>query len=144
MSNKKSATKTAAIFVLVALVASMMGLPVHAVDSQPISPASYQTIAPAWADTTLATAGISASNRVLTCSAVIRARLTTTRISGTMYLEQNVNGSWRSVTSWAISGTGSVSSSRTYTGTSGVTYRTRVVATVGSDHIDVVSSTVRA
>jgi hypothetical protein len=43
-------------------------------------------------------------------------------------------------TSWSIDGTGSVSITKTYTGTMGITYRTRVVVTTGVDKIDATST----
>ena len=55
-------------------------------------------------------------------------------------LEKKSGSSWSPVTSWPIDTTGTVSLTKTYTGTAGVTYRTRVVVTTGADKIDVASN----
>lgn len=47
-----------------------------------------------------------------------------------MYLERYDTGRWVGVTSWNINGTGSVFLSTSYTGISGVAYRTRVSVNV--------------
>lgn len=52
-----------------------------------------------------------------------------------MYLQKYSNGRWVNVTSWKISGTGEVDLKRSYKGTSGVTYRTKVVVKVGTENI---------
>ena len=57
-----------------------------------------------------------------------------------LYLEKKVGNGWTPVTSWSIDGTGSVSITKTYTGTMGITYRTRVVVTTGVDKIDATST----
>lgn len=73
-------------------------------------------------------------------SAVIAPKKQTTKSKGTLYLEKKSGNSWSPVTSWPIDGTGTISLTKTYTGTTGVTYRTRVVVTTGADEIDATST----
>ncbi|HZJ76454.1 MAG TPA: hypothetical protein VFC70_01980, partial [Oscillospiraceae bacterium] len=63
----------------------------------------------------------------------IKAKSPLGSISGTMYLEKYSLGRWTSVTSWSLKGTGSVFLSKSYRGTLGVKYRTRVVVTVDGE-----------
>ena len=51
-----------------------------------------------------------------------------------MYLEKYSSGKWTSVTSWSIKGTGNAFLSKSYTGTSGTKYRTKVVVTVNGEN----------
>ena len=74
----------------------------------------------------------------------VAAHSSSTRISGTMFLERYTNGSWRSVQSWAVSGTGVATANRTATASVGGTYRTRILVTVGSERIERVSGTMWA
>ena len=74
----------------------------------------------------------------------VRAMNSATRISGTMILEESRNGSWVSAASWAVSATGVLNIERTFSGTSGTTYRTRFAVTVGSERIERTSASVRA
>jgi len=133
-----------AISMLVAPASAQNPVPIFAggnIEYERISP---NLISPFWSETSMAVARISASNRTITSTAQVVAHHSTTRISGTMFLEENRNGTWRSVASWSISGTGVLTANRTFTGTSGVTYRTRIVVTVGSERIERVSGAVRA
>ena len=83
---------------------------------------------------------ISISGKTVSASLYISPKKPTIATTGTLYLEKKSGSSWTSVASWAINTTGTVNMTKTYRGTSGVTYRTRVVVTVGVDSIDVVSS----
>ena len=71
---------------------------------------------------------------------LVYTKKSTTSSVGTLYLEKKVGNGWTPVTSWSIDGTGSVSITKTYTGTMGITYRTRVVVTTGVDKIDATST----
>jgi hypothetical protein len=64
----------------------------------------------------------------------------TTTTTGKLYLEKKSGNGWAPVTSWPIDVTGKVDIAKTYSGTTGVTYRTRVVVTTGADEIDVASN----
>ena len=76
---------------------------------------------------------ISSSGTTLYPEVYIGAKSSTASISGTMYLEKYSSGRWTNVTSWSFKGTSSVSVSKSYNGTSGTTYRTRVVITVDGE-----------
>ena len=76
----------------------------------------------------------------ISVSVYISPKKSTTSSVGTLYLEKKVGNGWTPVTSWSIDGTGSVSITKTYTGTMGITYRTRVVVTTGVDKIDATST----
>ena len=99
-------------------------------------------VAPRWDNTYNLICNTSASGRTLYSTLVVNSSNTNTSISGTMYLERYANGSWSSVKSWKVSGKGQVSTSQTYTGTSGYRYRTRVSIQIGSDSINRTSNEV--
>lgn len=80
------------------------------------------------------------SGKQISVSVYISPKKSTTSSVGTLYLEKKVGNGWTPVTSWSIDGTGSVSITKTYTGTMGITYRTRVVVTTGVDKIDATST----
>ena len=93
-----------------------------------------------WESTNVVSPSISISGKTVSASVYISPKKPSTAVTGTLYLEKKSGSSWTSVASWAINTTGTVNMTKTYRGTSGVTYRTRVVVTVGADSIDVVSS----
>jgi hypothetical protein len=62
------------------------------------------------------------------------------KISGTLYLEKKSGSSWVNVTSWSVSGLGTLRTSKSYTGTAGTTYRSRFSVTVGSEKVTQTSS----
>lgn len=102
---------------------------------------SYSIISPYWTNISDVTVDISSSKTTLYPEAYIKAKSSTGKISGTMYLEKYASGSWTRVTSWSISGTGSVLLSKTYQGTSGTKYRVRAVVTVNGETVEVTSGT---
>ncbi len=71
----------------------------------------------------------------------IKASKSSGVIKGTLYLEKYVSNNWTTETSWRISGTGSTSLSKSYTGKSGVKYRIKVVVTIGGETVTVYSDT---
>ena len=93
----------------------------------------YQTVEPFWDNISSISPYISASGTTLYPEVFIKAKNPSNPISGTMYLERYSSGGWISVTSWSINGTGSAFLSKSYRGTSGVKYRTRVVVTVDGE-----------
>ena len=101
---------------------------------------SVQTITPRWKNTNVVVPSISISGKQISVSVYISPKKSTTSSVGTLYLEKKVGNGWTPVTSWSIDGTGTVSLTKTYTGTTGVTYRTRVVVTTGVDKINATST----
>src|SRR5690554_2428160 len=91
---------------------------------------NYSIISPYWTNISDISVDISANKTTLYPETYIQTKSSNGTISGTMYLERQVSGRWVSVTSWSISGTGSVLLSKTYQGASGTKYRVRVVVTV--------------
>lgn len=59
---------------------------------------------------------------------------------GNLFLEKKEDNGWKIVSTWAINTTGTVNMVKNYRGTTGITYRARVVVTTGSDKIDAVST----
>ena len=53
---------------------------------------------------------------------------------------KKVGKGWTPAASWPIDAVGQVGITKTYNGTTGTTYRTRVVITTGVDEIDVASN----
>jgi len=105
---------------------------------------NFTIVVPAWSETSTAMARISTSGTTVFPSMHVRAMNSATRISGTMILEENRNGSWVSAASWTVSATGVLSVERTFSGISGTTYRTRFAVTVGSERMGRTSASVRA
>ena len=99
-----------------------------------------RTIAPRWVSTTLVVPSISYSGRSISVALLITPKKSAEKSSGTLYLEQYVGGRWKTVTSWPISKSGTVDMTKSYTGTSKVKYRTKVVVTTGSDKITATST----
>ncbi len=100
----------------------------------------YQIITPMWDNISGISLSISAEGTMLYPEVYmlypevyIKAKSPLGSISGTMYLERYSSGGWISVTSWSLKGTGSVFLSKSYRGTLGVKYRTRVVVTVDGE-----------
>ncbi|MEG2511817.1 MAG: hypothetical protein RSA52_01010 [Acetivibrio sp.] len=102
---------------------------------------NYSTISPYWANISDISVDISANKTTLYPETYIQAKSSTGTISGTMYLEKYVSGSWTSVTLWGVSGTGDVLLSKTYQGAFGTKYRVRVVVTVNGEREEVTSGT---
>ena len=120
--------------VTLALTAALL-MTAHAV---PV--AAAESAAPNATSPTMPAQAISISGKQISVSAVIAPKKQTTKSKGTLYLEKKSGNSWSPVTSWPIDGTGTISLTKTYTGTTGVTYRTRVVVTTGADEIDATST----
>lgn len=102
--------------------------------------ASAQIITPRWESTNIVVPLISISGKKISVSVSIEPKKSTTTTIGRLYLEKKSGNRWTPVTSWPIDTTGSVSITKTYNGTTGVTYRTRVVVTTGADEIDATSN----
>ena len=123
----------------------LIWLPVEVVGSPLIPlnpPAGIIEIAPFWQNVSSAQVSISASGRTLRPGLAIVATNSNQRITGTLFLERRSGSTWVNVTSWSVSGTGRLMENKSYTGTTGVTYRARIVVTVGSDRIERTSSSV--
>jgi len=137
--------KAVSLVIFLAMAMLFFASPAQAIPLReaPISCADV-VITPLWVNTDVARATISVSNLVLKPSAYIKAKSTSTGISGTLYLERKSGSNWITVKSWSISGTGTLTVSKSYTGTSGVTYRARVAVSVGGESIGCTSSTVNA
>lgn len=110
---------------------------------QTLTSINYQTIIPFWTNISDITPYISVDGTTLYPEVYIEAKSSSGSIRGTMYLEKYSSGSWTSVTSWNFSGTGNVFLSKSYTGTSGVRYRTKVVVTVDGERAVATSESCR-
>lgn len=133
--------RTSMLVCSLVMVMTMMVTP--ALAAQPkgvISSGSGMIITPFWTNTASAQANISSSNQILKPSTYISAKSSSTKISGTLYLEKKSGSSWQSVTSWSISGTGSITASKSYTGKAGTIYRARVVVSVGGENVECTSA----
>lgn len=107
--------------------------------AQKLTSVEGQIITPYWTNINDVSPYISATGTTLFPEVYIGAKSSSSPVTGTMYLEKYSSGRWTNVTSWNIKGTGSVTLSKTYTGTSGVTYRTRVVVTVNGETVNIAS-----
>lgn len=129
--------KTGAI--ILAAVMAVCTMTTTALATQPPS-VVRQEITPYWINTKVAKADISASGSTVKPSATFVAKDASADIDGTLYLEMKSGGGWTEVDSWSISGTGTLSTTKSYTGAASGTYRSRAVVTVGSEEIEVVSA----
>ena len=101
---------------------------------------SLHIITPQWASTNTVVPLISISGKKISVSVAIDPKKSTTTSVGTLYLEKKVGKGWTPAASWPIDAVGQVGITKTYNGTTGTTYRTRVVITTGVDEIDVASN----
>lgn len=89
-----------------------------------------------YSETSSAVADIWISGNKVSAAMSVKARKTSTKISGTLYLEKQTKNGWGKVTSWSVSGTGTLNATNSYAATSGTTYRSRFVVTVGSETVE--------
>lgn len=124
------------------LLLSIHVMPVSAAENAPdtFPTTSAQSIALRWESTKTVFPSITVSGKQISVSVYISPINSKTTTTGTLYLEKKSRNGWTSVTSWPIDVTGKVDITKTYRGTAGVTYRTRVVVTTGVDEIDVASN----
>lgn len=108
-------------------------------EQTPTKVVDYQAITPLWESISGISPSISAEGTTLYPEVYIKAKSSSGSISGTMYLEKYVSGRWTSVTSWSFKGTGNVFLSKSYRGTSGVEYRTRVVVNIDGETAEATS-----
>lgn len=108
----------------------------YAMDQQEkiVTNVDYQVITPLWDNISGISPYISVEGTTLYPEVYVSAKSSSGSISGTMYLEKYSFGRWRSVTSWSFSGTSSVFLSKSYRGTSGIKYRTKVVVTIDGEN----------
>lgn len=110
-----------------------------------VEPVSIQLegpiITPLWTHIASMSVTISKSGTTLYPEAYVQAMNSSTYISGSMHLEKYSGGSWVIVKSWIISGTGSAFASQSYTGITGVTYRTRIAVSVSGEYAEGTSGT---
>lgn len=137
---KRIKTKIAASILFAALMTSEVMAAVAPTSPERISATYKNGIVPYWNDTAMVSVTLSAEGKELSPIAIIQPYSSTTKTSGTMYLEKKVSGKWKTVKAWSISGTGIFTVTKSYTGTPGTEYRTRVVLKVGSDSIEEASS----
>lgn len=93
-----------------------------------------QVISPLWSNINDISAELSARGITLYPEVYVKAKSSSSGISGTMYLEKYTSGRWLKVTSWNFGGTGNVSISKNYTGSSGTKYRVKVVVAVNGEN----------
>lgn len=98
-----------------------------------------KAITPRWESTKRVLPSIAIAGKQISASVYISPLKSTTTTTGILYLEKKSGNGWITVTSWAFDATGTVSITKTYNGTAGITYRVRVVATTGADKIDATS-----
>lgn len=99
------------------------------------------TIIPFWNNIATIHPGLTAIGNTLWADVTISAQSSTSSITGTMYLEEEVGvDDWDSVKSWSIQGTGHASKEGSYSGDSGSTYRVRVKVFVGGESATVYSN----
>lgn len=99
-----------------------------------------QAVEARWKSTNLVVPSISISGKQISVEAYISPKKMTITTKGNLLLEKKEDNGWKIVSTWAINTTGTVNMVKNYRGTTGITYRVRVVVTTGSDKIDAVST----
>lgn len=99
-----------------------------------------QAVESRWKSTNLVVPSISISGKQISVEAYISPKKMTITTKGNLFLEKKEDNGWKIVSTWAINTTGTVNMVKNYRGTTGITYRARVVVTTGSDKIDAVST----
>lgn len=134
------------IFVILSALVMVIGIStntVKAIDFQNSNMViSNANVKPLWNNTSSIFVDLYSSGRILNAETLIKPYSSNADVSGTLYLERLSNGRWITESSWTISGTGSVSISRSYSGTRGNTYRTRVSANVNGERASSTSRSV--
>ena len=121
-----------------ALLMTAHAVPASAASNAPESMSqtgSIQTITPRWESTNVVVPSISISGKQISVSVYISPKKSTTSSVGTLYLEKKVGNGWTPVTSWSIDGTGSVSITKTYTGTMGITSAPEQLSQLGQTRL---------
>ena len=138
MKMKKTAVKIAALL----MILGSLSTTAFAFGAQgPIkAPVGSGIITPQWTNISTVVPSISASGNTLYPEAYVKAKSSTAKISGTLYLEKYAGGTWTTVNYWSFSGTGSVSVSKSHSGSANTEYRTRIIVTVGSEMANVTSA----
>ena len=134
--------KNVILALAVALLLTTYAVPVLAAENPAVAgtAVSAQNIVPLWKNTKTVVPSISISGKRISVSVYISPISSTTTTTGTLYLEKKSGNGWTKVTSWTIDATGKVDVTKAYNGTTGVTYRARVVVTTGADKIDLASN----
>lgn len=117
----------------------------HAIEPQNKASLSieFQGIAPMWNNISSISSFISAQGKTLYPEVYIKAKKSTGSISGVMYLQRYNSGKWTTVASWGFGGTNNVLLSKSYTGISGGTYRTRVRVIVNGESAEATSGSLK-
>ena len=100
---------------------------------------NHQIISPLWNNIDYNSATISVKGTTLYSQVSVVAKNYSASITGTMYLERYSFGSWITVASWGLRGTGNVFLSKSYRGSTGSQYRTRVLVTVSGERATAIS-----
>lgn len=128
MSRKKRVLKIISMM-LIAFSMATAWIPKVKASHEP-SPISLR-----WANVKSANAGISASGKTITTTLSVQCIDSNMKIDGTLYLEKKTGNSWSSVTSWTVSATGLLRTSKTLAGIPGTTYRARFDIVAGKERV---------
>ncbi|MBR5970786.1 MAG: hypothetical protein IK016_10655 [Lachnospiraceae bacterium] len=99
-------------------------------------------VSPKWNGAHTASCYLDVSGKRLTATVLVVPNNNNLYTSGTLYIERKDGNTWVQVASTSVSGTGRVSATKTYTGTSGKTYRARYSGKTGSDSVSSTSTEV--
>lgn len=133
---KRMKSKIAASFLIAAMMTTEAMAAVAPISPEHIYAAYENGIVPYWNDTAMVQVTISAKGTSLTPILAVETYDDSTKTSGSMYLEKYSSGKWVKVKTWSVSKTGSFVLTKSYTGTAGTEYRTRVVLKIGNDSIE--------
>lgn len=145
--------KKLAVLSLTATLLMGNGLMVYAQGSETYIPemmnqTSTVAISPFWENINSVDAYLYISNGTAEADSYVSAANKSAKISGTVVLQKNQNGSWVNVKSWSMSGTGSAFVNDTYSVTKSVSYRIKTTVKVTyngvTENVTKYSSTVTA
>lgn len=137
---RKKEIVTLALTAVILMTTPVMPVSATEIVTDEVPSKSLHIITPQWTSTNTVVPLISISGKKISVSVAIDPKKSTTTSVGTLYLEKKVGKGWTPAASWPIDAVGQVGITKTYNGTTGTTYRTRVVITTGVDEIDVASN----
>lgn len=108
------------------------------VDSE--SKGNLLPVQPMWVTESRATCSLSVSGKKLTASVRVLPKSSSLSTTGTLYIERKDSNRWVQVASVSVSGSGYCTGTKTYTGTSGKTYRARYSGKTGTDSVSSTSN----
>lgn len=129
--------------VVVLIMSIMMGSvtnSAYGMEEKVKTPLSYDNlITPLWTNINRISPYLSVDGTMVYPEVYVEAKTTKGVISGRMYLEKDISGTWTRVASWQLSGTSVAFLSKNYYGVANSRYRVKVAVTVDGEYFEATS-----